>query len=273
MSEQREALEMLMATSRTFSIPISLLPSELKEAVSSAYLCMRAIDEIEDHHNLLSTDKSELLEQISLLLEGSKSNFQYDKLIEILRPYESILPEVSLKLGDWIKLCPSEITPNILNATSTMARGMAKWVLKKWDIKSEEDLNDYIYYVAGLVGVMLSDLWKWYDNIETDRDLAIAFGRGLQSVNILRNREEDLARGVDFYPNGWETADMFAYARKNLALADAYVASIKPGLILDFCKIPLALAHSTLDTLKDGNEKLSRKDVNDIVSKVVGEKN
>ena len=60
-------------------------------------------------------------------------------------------------------------------------------------------MDDYTYYVAGLVGVMLSDIWKWYDGTETDRELAIAFGRGLQTVNILRNREEDAERGVSFF--------------------------------------------------------------------------
>ena len=44
-----------------------------------------------------------------------------------------------------------------------MAEGMAKWVAKNWIIDTEADLDDYTYYVAGLVGVMLSDIWKWYD--------------------------------------------------------------------------------------------------------------
>ena len=46
MDLRREALEVLKETSRTFYIPISGLPPGLQEAVASAYLCMRAIDEI-----------------------------------------------------------------------------------------------------------------------------------------------------------------------------------------------------------------------------------
>jgi len=34
--------------------------------------------------------------------------------------------------------------------------------------------------------------------------LAIGYGRGLQSVNILRNGDEDKERGVTFYPPGWQ---------------------------------------------------------------------
>ncbi|WP_028403214.1 squalene/phytoene synthase family protein [Ectobacillus panaciterrae] len=263
----KDAIDMLRETSRTFFIPISYLSPGLQEAVTSAYLCMRAIDEIEDHPQLQLEDKSNLLRSISLLLSKP---FHSNELTAIFHPYNSILPEVTLRLGDWIKLCPPAIVESILNATSTMAKGMADWVLKEWRIKNEEDLNQYTFYVAGLVGVMLSDIWKWYDATETDELLAIAFGRGLQSVNILRNRAEDLERGVDFFPDGWELEDMFMYARHNLALADVYLKDIKPGPIFNFCKIPLALAHGTLDALTEGKEKMSRAAVTEIVSRVVG---
>ncbi len=264
----KEALEMLIATSRTFSIPISFLADGLKETVTSAYLCMRAIDEIEDHPSLPPNIKNNLLCSISNLLQQP---FEQKDLESIFQPYKSHLPEVTLRLYDWISLCPKEIVKNILDATSTMAKGMAEWVIKAWNIRTEEELDQYTYYVAGLVGVMLSDIWKWYDDTKTDKQLAIAFGRGLQSVNILRNQAEDLTRGVNFFPDGWELEDMFAYARRNLALADKYIESLKPGSILQFCQIPLALAHGTLNALSKGKEKISRTEVTEIVSKVVNE--
>lgn len=262
-----DAIEMLKETSRTFFIPISLLTPGLKEAVASAYLCMRAIDEIEDHTELESTTKSDLLLAVSKIL---RKPFTDNELKEIFHPYHSILPEVTHRLADWIKVCPQMVKEKILDATSIMAEGMAKWARKDWDIKDEEDLDEYTFYVAGLVGVMLTDIWKWYDQTETDKDLAIAFGRGLQSVNILRNHSEDASRGVNFFPVGWEFDDMLKYARRNLALADQYVKDIKTDTILHFCKIPLALAHGTLDALTAGKEKMSRADVTELVSRVVG---
>ncbi|MGN7400894.1 squalene/phytoene synthase family protein [Cytobacillus praedii] len=262
-----DAIEMLKETSRTFFIPISLLTPGLKEAVSSAYLCMRAIDEIEDHTELESAAKSDLLLAVSKLL---RRPFQDNELMDIFQPYLSILPEVTIRLGDWIKVCPEVIKEKILDATSVMAEGMAKWARKDWDIKDENDLDEYTFYVAGLVGVMLTDIWKWYDQTDTDEDLAIAFGRGLQSVNILRNHTEDASRGVNFFPIGWDFEDMLTYARRNLALADEYVKDIKTATILHFCKIPLALAHGTLDALTAGKEKMSRADVTELVSRVVG---
>ena len=50
MSEREDVMDTLRATSRTFFIPIFHLPPGLQEAVASAYLCMRAIDEIGRAH-------------------------------------------------------------------------------------------------------------------------------------------------------------------------------------------------------------------------------
>ncbi|WCN36383.1 phytoene/squalene synthase family protein [Aneurinibacillus uraniidurans] len=262
----KEAMDMLLATSRTFFIPIHHLPSGLQEAIASAYLCMRAIDEIEDHPTLPSDIKIRLLRSISSLLEESA---EAAALTQLLQPYHALLPDVTLRLADWIKLSPSTITPNILKATATMSTGMADWVAKEWKITSEEDLDDYTFYVAGLVGILLSEVWKWFNSeVETDPELAVAFGRGLQAVNIIRNRDEDLVRGSDFFPDGWTRDDMFAYARRNLELANQYVSDIDSSPVLTFCRIPLLLAHGTLDALERGEEKLSRAAVESLVSQV-----
>ena len=263
---QRDAINVLRETSRTFFIPISQLETGVQEAVAAAYLCMRAIDEIEDHPELEPASKNSLLNSISEILKGSFNKEKFDSIIE---PYQSYLPEVTVRLGDWIKFCPATVVDTVLNATSVMAKGMADWAMKGWKVKDEKDLDDYTFYVAGLVGVMLSDIWKWYDGTETDKQLAIAYGRGLQSVNILRNHTEDRERGVSFFPDGWDLDDMFRYAKRNLALADSYIEDIKSGSILNFCKIPLALAHGTLNALEKGKEKMSRAEVTEMVSQVI----
>jgi farnesyl-diphosphate farnesyltransferase len=267
MHSYHNAMDMLAATSRTFFIPIINLPPRLQEAVTSAYLCMRAIDEIEDHPALATESKVNLLRAIHLILQEPLS---LEELGDVFAPYDSVLPEVSLRLGDWTKLSPSSVEPYILKTTATMAEGMADWASKEWKIVHENDLDDYTFYVAGIVGLLLSDLWKWYDDTETEGDLAIAFGRGLQAVNIIRNHSEDLARGVDFFPDGWKFEDMLLYARRNLELADVYTKGIKPGPVLNFCRIPLALAHGTLDAIESGVPKLSRDAVEKIVREVVG---
>ncbi|MGF1523826.1 MAG: squalene/phytoene synthase family protein [Leptolyngbyaceae cyanobacterium] len=262
----KTALDLLKETSRTFYIPISLLPSQLQEAVASAYLCMRAIDQVEDHPRLNSATKAKLLRQISLNLQAGSDLSQVADFTQGLGGFEDQLEEVTLRVGEWALLAPDAIAPRIWDATAAMADRMAYWAECNWRIQTEADLDRYTFSVAGAVGLMLSDIWAWHDGTTTNRTEALGFGRGLQSVNILRNHAEDLERGVDFFPDGWTPDDMQQYARRNLNLADAYTAGLPKGPALLFCRIPLALAHATLDVMSRGGKKLSRSDVLAIVT-------
>ena len=264
-----DALEVLKTTSRTFYIPISLLPKELQAAVASAYLCMRAIDEVEDHSQLDNLTKAQLLRQISLNLQATVNNSNSGHITQGLTVYQQVLPEVTLRLEEWSILAPETIAPRIWDATAAMADRMAYWAERNWTIKTESDLDRYTFSVAGAVGLLLSDLWAWYDGTQTNRTYAIGFGRGLQAVNIVRNHGEDLKRGVNFLPSGWKMKDMQAYAHRNLKLADLYTQSLTSGPALRFCQIPLALAYGTLDAISLGKEKLTRNDVLSLVEQFV----
>jgi farnesyl-diphosphate farnesyltransferase len=267
MTLQHGVLDALKATSRTFFIPISRLPPRLQEAVASAYLCMRAVDEIEDHPSIDNVGKARLLQSISLTLQAQTTldAFSVDDLTAVFDPYRWVLPDVALRLGEWACQAPAAIAPRIWEATASMADRMAYWAATGWQIQTEADLDRYTFGVAGAVGVLLCDLWAWFDGVQMDRSSAIQFGRGLQAVNILRNRDEDLARGVSFFPKGWSKEQMHHYARRNLLLADAYARTLPRGPFVFFIRIPLALARATLEVLAHGESKLSRAAVVEIV--------
>jgi farnesyl-diphosphate farnesyltransferase len=260
-----DAMNMLKKTSRTFYIPISQLDLGVREAVTSAYLCMRAIDEIEDHDKLSDPLKVELLLGIH---ETVQSPHIIEGTQKLLSPYRTVLPAVTMQLDEWVLLCPSSAAPIVNRYIKNMALQMAEWVQTGWNIHTEEDLDRYTYSVAGMVGEMLSELWLWHDGTQSDLKKAIAYGRGLQAVNILRNREEDLKRGVDFFPDGWGFKEMLLYTRHHLEVADSYIADLKEGPALKFCKIPLALAHATVNLIAAGGSKLTRDAVLKIVSRV-----
>ncbi|MBF2067624.1 MAG: phytoene/squalene synthase family protein [Calothrix sp. C42_A2020_038] len=271
MDLRTDALELLKETSRTFYIPIARLPRGLQEAVASAYLCMRAIDQIEDDLELDNQTKSKLLRRVSLTLQAGVDGFAVDAFADEFFGYENKLPEVTLRLREWLILAPETIAPRIWDATAAMSDRMAYWAERNWTIDDESDLDRYTFGVAGAVGLLLSDLWAWYDGTQTNRTLAIGFGRGLQAVNIIRNHNEDLTRGVTFLPKGWDADKMQAYARRNLSLADAYNASLPPNSpALDFCQIPLTLAYGTLEAIAHGKEKLSRSDVVALLNQFIG---
>ncbi|MEM8829606.1 MAG: phytoene/squalene synthase family protein [Cyanobacteria bacterium P01_G01_bin.19] len=268
MDFRNRALETLKQTSRTFYIPIARLPGKLQDAVASAYLCMRAIDEIEDTPDLDNQTKAYLLRSVSLRLQEVACRSDYSKIGEDLVAYKNVLPEVSLSIGEWSSLADESIAPRICDATAAMADRMAYWAEQNWQITTEADLNRYTFSVAGAVGLLLSDLWAWYDGTETDRTQAIAFGRGLQAVNIVRNQGEDSLRGVSFIPDEWTDKDIQAYARRQLQQASMYIEALpKNSPALTFCQIPYVLAKGTLDAIAIGKPKLSRHDVLSLVEK------
>ena len=262
----------LKETSRTFFIPIARLPARLQETIASAYLCMRAIDEIEDHPVLDNFTKAKLLRGLGPLLQaqiGLESNFTSIPKLEVLfSPYQTVLPEVTLRIDEWLLSAPADIAPRIWDATVAMAERMAYWVENNWLIQTEVDLDGYTFSVAGAVGLLICDIWGWYDGTRIDRACAVQFGRELQSVNILRNQTEDAKRGVNFFPVGWTKKNMFAYARKNIDLAKAGVTSMPKSTFKYFVEIPLHLAEATLNAVESGDGKLSRKQVLEIVGQV-----
>lgn len=265
-----EAKKALKATSRTFYIPISRLPAGLQEAIGSAYLCMRAIDEIEDHPNLPAPAKAELLNKVSWILQSQTfaESFSHDAFDSVFRPYKSQLPEVTLGLANWASQAPAAIAPRVWDATAAMSSRMAFWSLNNWQISTVADLDHYTFSVAGAVGLLICDLGSWFDGLQMHRSFAIQFGRGLQLVNILRNRSEDLRRGVDFFPQGWSVDRMHGYARKNLKDAEVYAKDLPGGSFGYFLRIPLTLALATLDALARGEQKLSRATVLQLVRSI-----
>ena len=230
---------------------------------------MRAIDEIEDSPDLDNITKAKLLRQISLRLQEVVNISTYKHISADLDDYRDILPEVSLSIGEWAILAPESIAPRICDATAAMADRMAYWAENDWQIQTEADLDRYTFSVAGAVGLLLSDLWAWYDGTITNRSYAIGFGRGLQAVNIVRNQGEDLVRGVSFFPTGWSRQDMEIYARNQLKLAQLYIDALpKNSPALHFCQIPFVLATGTLEAIALGKGKLSRNDVLNLVGQI-----
>jgi farnesyl-diphosphate farnesyltransferase len=66
-------------------------------------------------------------------------------------------------------------------------------------------MDDYMHYVAGLVGYLMTDLFSWYSDrfrIQKAELLPMSreIGLGLQTVNVIRGLRADYARGWVFVP-------------------------------------------------------------------------
>src|SRR5512136_1444496 len=125
MSLHSDHVRVLKNTSRTFFIPISRLPARLQETVASAYLCMRAIDEIEDHPGLDHGVKAALLRGLGPVLQAQIGTGKMDDTLPALEaifsPFQELLPEVTLRIGEWLLSIPDGIAPRVWDATMAMA--------------------------------------------------------------------------------------------------------------------------------------------------------
>jgi farnesyl-diphosphate farnesyltransferase len=241
--------EMLAATSRTFYAPTMHLPPELREAVMSSYLCLRAIDEIEDHPTLSAERRSELLWSVSRLVQGPFGATDFSNL---LGDAADQLPQVTVRLYEWLTLCSPEIAPRIWDVTSTMAVRMADWVITGRKIEDRRDLDQYCFAVAGAVGLLLAELWEWYDGVRNDRGGAVAFGRALQSVNILRDQHADAAQARSYTPAGWSRQDLLEYAVGYMIDADRYVSSMPHGPARSFNATTLSFSWACVEEAVGG---------------------
>ncbi|MEU9183258.1 squalene/phytoene synthase family protein [Streptomyces sp. NPDC048484] len=243
-------METLKSTSRTFFLPIMCLDGELRDTVAVYYLANRALDEIEDHPDLPRRSKVRLLRGASRLLQ--QETFTPDDVDALFQPHHAQLPPVTHRFHEWALLLPPDVAPRLWDSLAALADRMADWVEAGFRIHDEAGLDRYTFAVAGSIGITLSDLWARHAGIVTSQSGAAAFGRAVQAANVAWNHDDDLTRGVDFFPPGWSADDMSRYAHRHLPAARSYTDSIPAGPIKDFCSLTLDICDTTLAALKEG---------------------
>lgn len=210
--------KMLPKVSRTFALVISVLKGEKYQAILLAYLLCRIADTIEDNTFLAPQEKEKLLQKFSLLL--SPDNYSEADLELIEKPFRDLTSkidddELTAQTGRVLSVyyhlsveTRNCVTPWI----QEMIKGMKKY--QSFSVPSEhitavqtvEELEDYCYYVAGTVGIMLTHLFIRFakdispKNQQKMHQLAVSFGIGLQLTNILKDFNTDLKRGWCYLP-------------------------------------------------------------------------
>ncbi|MFE6483771.1 squalene/phytoene synthase family protein [Streptomyces sp. NPDC057757] len=248
---------MARAHSTTWYGPIKSMPPRLNEACTGTYLMLRAIDEIEDHPSLPAAERASLLRQVSIALQTQRDARHF---ATFLGEHPGNLPDVTRDLPKWIALIPPDIAPRVCEAIATMADRMADWVLTDFRIRNRDDLDRYTYAVGSATVLIFCDLWSWYDGARSHRTHGIAFGRFLQAVNMLIDRDEDAERGIDFLPAGWDLSQMIAYAHDQVADAASYIDALEPGPARDFFAGPQLRAQKALRSLDALARPLSKPD-------------
>lgn len=294
----------LQGVSRTFALTIPQLPGSLSRVVSNAYLLCRIADTIEDDKHMLFERKQEFSKRFIDIVGGNDCADSFA---------QSLTPELSHSASnderDLIKHTPAVI--RITHSFNTrqraalerciriMADGMTRYQETdiKHGLKDQADMDNYCYFVAGVVGELLTELFCDYSEAidqhhEQLMQLSVSFGQGLQMTNILKDIWDDQSRNMCWLPqdifqqygadlgslspddNGKEfqlaLGHLIGIARAHLANALCYTLLIprdEQG-IRRFCLWALGMAILTLRkinkhrTFRSGQEvKISRRSV------------
>lgn len=283
--------QLLVDTSRTFALAIPLLEEPLRHQMTLAYLLFRVADTLEDADRLLVSDRREWLLQFRETLAtrdtkraASLSARYAEKPPVEHQGYLRLLAELPALFDAVQQLEPTARDVVCEHAGRTM-EGMAEFLSScgkddKLVLTTLDQLRQYCYVVAGIVGEMITELFLTYGNevlAESAAELrrrARWFGEGLQLVNILKDITADAQSGRCYVPAGVGRAELLQLARADLDEADAYVAALRranaPDGMLPFTELPIQLARKTLDLIeRDGpGAKLSRKEVASVLAEI-----
>tara|TARA_R110002073_G_scaffold231480_2_gene392568 strand:+ start:1096 stop:2139 length:1044 start_codon:yes stop_codon:yes gene_type:complete len=202
----------LQGVSRTFALTIPQLPAALRRVIGNAYLLCRITDTIEDDNALTSEQTRKLSDMFSEVVCGKVSAEKFAGTLLPLLSDQTIPAE-----HDLVKNTPAVIrVTHSFNPTQRralercvriMGRGMADYQETETldGLKDLSAMNQYCYYVAGVVGEMLTDLFCDYSeemnhNKPEMMKLAVSFGQGLQMTNILKDIWDDRKRGACWLP-------------------------------------------------------------------------
>jgi len=305
--------ELLPGVSRTFALLIPELPDGLRDEVCCAYLICRIADTVEDVADVavetrlqafdalaaaLSADAREShLLRFAELTAGWSLDADHRRLMEetpiVLRAFDSF-PEADRRI---ITDCALEMIGGMRETISAGITGS-----RPVSMAEVGDLERYCYYVAGVVGRMLTRLYWRYVHGEAAPPPAalieqgIEFGLGLQLTNVLKDHRADTRRGVSYMPLALaDTLDvdqeqllagdlpptlrrwLIAHALQWLDTALAYTLTWPPATtgIRVFCLGALFMALRTLAVVLTADQplepteapKITRQDVAEIMSR------
>ncbi len=204
--------EVLQGVSRTFALTIPQLPEKLRCVVGNAYLLCRIADTVEDEAALSADQKRLFTDQFIQVVEGEKQAITFAQDLFPLLSEQTLEAERDLiRNTERIIRITQSYNDNqkkaLARCVRIMAKGMADYQEKETlnGLPDQVTMDDYCYYVAGVVGEMLAELFCDYsEEISQDHDelmdLSVSFGQGLQMTNILKDIWDDQQRGVCWLP-------------------------------------------------------------------------
>jgi farnesyl-diphosphate farnesyltransferase len=244
----------LPLVSRTFALTIPQLPGSLHQVVANAYLLCRVADTIEDDAALDAGAKRRYEEAFVAVVTGRAEPAALaadlaprlsSETIEAERDLVLNLPLVIEVLRGFNRNQQNAIERCVRVMCHGMHRFQQDAAMRGGEagLADQAEMDRYCYYVAGVVGEMLTELFCDFDPLMAQRRdammrLAVSFGQGLQMTNILKDQWEDRSRGACWLPQE-------VFQRHGLDLAQLRVGAYSPAYGAALSEL-LGVAHAHL---------------------------
>jgi farnesyl-diphosphate farnesyltransferase len=212
--------DLLKQVSRLFYTTLVVVPADVRDQVSLAYLFARAADTIADTDLIDCPRRLDFLSQL-------KGQFVSDQIVweqvqdiqRAIGPLQQDSAERVLleRLEECFRLFldfSSDDRRRIQRLMTTLTQGMemdlcifpGQAAEDLVALKTIDDLDRYTYYVAGCVGEFWTDLMcahrkalaSW--NVREMSVVGVRFGKGLQLTNIVKDLAHDLQKGRCYVP-------------------------------------------------------------------------
>jgi farnesyl-diphosphate farnesyltransferase len=207
---------LLEQVSRSFYLTLRILPASVNRQIGLAYLLARTTDTVADTELVPLEQRLDLLRQLRERILGLHTKPL--ELTELARrqgtPAERVLlerVEESLALLNDFSATDQTHIREVLRVISSgqeldLNRFSKASVKNIVSLRTDAELDDYTYRVAGCVGEFWTRLCRAHlfpeASLEESALLAdaVRFGKGLQLVNILRDIPGDLRQGRCYLP-------------------------------------------------------------------------
>lgn len=271
-----ELWHLLKGVSRSFYLSVRFLPSRIRPAIALGYLLARASDTIADANSLAAADRLKILNQLRAQLFSMDPSLQRG-LKECAQQQPDGAERKLLERVEEILACARQLPQNdqdlLLEVLGRIMRGQILDI-ERFELasslralRSPEELDEYIYLVAGSVGEFWTKLclqaWTPYARVEDKKivTLGTEYGKGLQLVNVLRDYPQDVRLGRSYLPvTGALSEDIKAaeplfqewrgVARRHLESGAQYVQAIRPIRVRFACALPVLIGIETLGKMK-----------------------
>ncbi len=220
LSKQELLRDLLKQVSRLFYTTLAVVPADVRDQVSLAYLFARAADTIADTDLIDRHRRLDFLSQLKSQFAGDQIVWgQVQDIQRAIGPLQQHSAERVLleRLDQCFRLFldfSPEDRRRVQRLMTTLTQGMemdlSTFLGQTADdltaLKTVDDLDRYTYYVAGCVGEFWTDLMcghrkalaSW--NVREMSAVGVRFGKGLQLTNIVKDVAHDLQKGRCYIP-------------------------------------------------------------------------